>query len=488
MKSFALNSLGVVCTLLFIVMPVYAQMNVVESTTTKDEKIPDVPIFNFSYKGERLRCYPSSLVETKSKKKMIEFVCVQRNLAERLISENDDISSEEDRGRKETKRFQQVIKDKKDTGVIYHVKIPAGDARYPGLAAREAKQVLATNYYFGKYLRWFLPAKFYMSLRPQYVDMIGGGDVKHYRNAGSRAGFFYYYGFDNGMNLTLQYEGILDKKSKGKFINLSEQSNSNRRLSYISLEYDGFTLLGGKYWSAYYDIAGMTDYFMAYGAQASGAYNNSSDGSTSGTGRADRMFQIHFSINDFESTLQYQFGHNSLEGLDSEFRYNIGGSLIYEGWKEAGWTAGAAFAYAKYDEITPLMYQMGIKGDDQSYIVGLSFKKDHFLVNSNFSYTKNHMNDDQGIYFTDVGMEIYARYDFTNQIRTVAGVNWLYPIGDYEGKFEIKKGILSLQYTFGKRTFDDVVYVEVALPYGSSALGVRAHTSIAVGLRYFIDL
>ena len=488
MKSFALNCLRSMSTLLFIVMPVYAQVNVLEGMTAKDTKIPDVPIFNFAYKGERLRCYPSSLVETKSKKKMIAFVCVQRNLAERLLSENDDVSSEEDRGRKETKRFQQVIKDKQDTGVIYHVKIPAGDARYPGLAAREAKQILATNYYFGKYVRWLLPAKFYISLRPQYVDMIGGEDVKHYHNAGSRAGFFYYYGFDNGMNLTLQYEGIVDRKTKGNFINLSEQSNSNRRLSYVSLEYDGLTLLGGKYWSAYYDIAGMTDYFMAYGAQASGAYNNSSDGSASGTGRADRMIQIHFSLNRFESTLQYQFGHSGPEGLDSEFRYGIGGSLMYEGWKEEGWSAGAAFSYAKYEAITPLMQQMGIRGDDQSYIVGFSFKKEHFLMNGNFSYSRNHMNDDQGIYFTDVGMELYARYDFTNQIRTVAGVNWLYPLGDYAGQYEIKKGILSLQYTFGQRTFDDVVYVEVALPHGSSALGRRAHTSIAVGLRYLIDL
>jgi len=98
------------------------------------------------------------------------------------------------------------------------------------------------------------------------------------------------------------------------------------------------------------------------------------------------------------------------------------------------------------------------------------------------------MNDDQGIYFDGVGAEIYARYDVTNQIRTVAGINWLHPTGGYDGEYEIKKGILSLQYTFGKRTFDDIVYLEVALPHGSSASGEHYNTSIAIGLRYLINL
>ena len=484
MKSKRRHILAVMCMPLAIVL-LHAEL-----PDIGDKKIPDVPPFTFTYKGEALKCYPSSLVETKTRKKMVEFVCVQRNLADKLMlsSSTDEVSSEEDRGRSETKRIQQVLKDQKNAGVIYHVKIPAGDARYPGIASREAKQVLNNNYYYGKHLRWLLPAKFYISLRPQYAKMAGSEEGVHFRNAGSRAGFFYYYGFDNGMNLTFQYEGNVNKENEGKFINLSEQSNNTRRLSYLSLEYKEMTVLAGKYWSAYYDIAGLTDYFMAYGAQASGAYNNSGDGAVSGTGRADRMLQVHFSFSDFESTLQYQFGHDSPEGLDGKFSYRMGGSLYYEGWKEEGWRAGAAFAYAKYEQVTSVMRQMGITGDDQSYIVGFSFKKERFLVNGNLSYTKNHMNDDLGIYFNGVGAELYARYDVTNQVRTVAGINWLHPTGGYEGEYEIKKGILSLQYTFGKRTFDDVVYLEVALPQGSSAEGIRGNTSIAIGLRYLIDI
>ena len=249
----------------------------------------------------------------------------------------------------------------------------------------------------------------------------------------------------------MQYEGNVNKENRGKFINLSEQSDSYRRLSYLAVDYKEITLLVGKYWSAYYDIARWTDYFMAYGAQASGAYNNSGDGSDSGTGRADRMLQVHFSINDFEATVQYQFGHDTPEGLDGAFTSRMGASLVYEGWKEEGWRVGAAFIYAKYNEITALMHQQGITGDDQAYIAGFSYRKERFLLNENLSYTKNHMNDDQGIYFNCVGAELYARYNVTNQIRTVAGINWLHPASGYRGKYEIKKGILSFQYTFGKK-------------------------------------
>lgn len=227
---------------------------------------------------------------------------------------------------------------------------------------------------------------------------------------------------------------------------------------------------------------------MAYGAQASSAYNNSGDGSDSGTGRVDKMLQSHFCANDFESTVQYQFRHHGPEGLDGEYSYSVGGIFMSSSHKEQGWLAGVAFSYAKFDEITAQIRQMGITGNDQSYIVGFSYRKDRFPVNGNLSYTKNHMNNDQGVYFDGVGVVIYARYDVTNQIRTAAGINWLHPTGDYDGEYEIKKGILSLQYTFDRKTFDDVVYVEVAFPHGSSASWVQANTSVAIDLRYLIDI
>ena len=155
-----------------------------------DQKIPDVPPFTLTYKGDALRCYPSSLVETKTKKNFVEFVCVQRNVANRLMINTDEVSSEEDRGREETKRLKQAIEDQKNVGPIYHVKIPEGDARYPGIASCDAKQILKNDHYIGKYIRWLLPAKFYIRLRPQFADMVGDKEGGEFRNAGSRAGFF----------------------------------------------------------------------------------------------------------------------------------------------------------------------------------------------------------------------------------------------------------------------------------------------------------
>ena len=224
---------------------------------------------------------------------------------------------------------------------------------------------------------------------------------------------------------------------------------------------------------------------MAYGAQSSGAYNDSGDGSGSGTGRADRMLQFHSEFGDFATTIQYQYRQLSPSDIQSNYRYGTGASIIYKGWKDIGLQLGAAFSYAKFSEITEGMRSIGIDGSDQSYIMGFSFKRDNYLINANLSYSKNHMNDNLGIYFDSVEAEIYLHYDLGNTIRIAGGLNWLLPRdSDYHGDFRISKEILSLQYTFGKHTFDDLIYLEVALPHGRTASGEKSETSIALGLRY----
>ena len=98
------------------------------------------------------------------------------------------------------------------------------------------------------------------------------------------------------------------------------------------------------------------------------------------------------------------------------------------------------------------------------------------------------MSDDQGIYFNGVGAELYMQYDIDESIRIAGGGNWLFPKDDeYKGKYSVNDLILSFQYTFGERTFDDMVYVELSLPNGKFSDGEKKDASIAIGLRYLLD-
>ena len=140
----------------------------------------------------------------------------------------------------------------------------------------------------------------------------------------------------------------------------------NRRLSYFAFKYMDNALILGKYWSAYYDIAGFTDQFMTFGAQASGAFS----AGASGTGRADRLIQFRTEQDDYHASVQVQLRHDALRGWNTDYSYTMAGSLIYKGWEDI--KLGASIAYGKFDEVTPEMQNEGIDGDDLSSIIGIT--------------------------------------------------------------------------------------------------------------------
>ncbi len=441
-----------------------------------NDPIPDAPIFSVEYKGAKLECSPVKLIEKKTHKDEIKYHCVENKMA---VSENESAEAQDEgRGAAETARMRQSVQDK---SLIYTVHIPQSDAENIRIARFIAEQQL-NNRFYGKFIASFLPARLYASLRPQFAN-IGDSNGTTFQDGGSRGGFFYYYQFHSDIELTLQYEAGLNFNKDTPFINLSDGENSSRRLSYLSLTYGKTSILAGKYWSAYYDIAGFTDYFMAYGTQTSGAFNNATDGGASGTGRPDKTLQIRSDQDQYKVTLQLQPSHSEQENIDKEYQYGVAGSVIYKGWSDI--KAGGSFVYQSFDEITPEMYAMGITGNDQSYIIGSTYKREKLGINAVLSYTKNHMNDDQGIYFDGVGAELYLRYDVDDSFRMVAGANVLIPRdSEYSGVYSIRTPIISLQYTFGKKTFDDLIYIEVSKPYGRLAGGDRPNTRVAIGLRW----
>ncbi len=443
---------------------------------------PDVPEFFIEHNDIKLKCIPVRLITTNTNKELIEYQCLRHPVVPYSQSaQTREVTS----GTDETDRLLEDAKEKRTEGESYMVKVPRYAAKIPFEAKRIAEQQLKDGWYFGKYLDMVLPGKMYLSLRPQFAQDHDGSGVT-FHTGGSRAGFFYYYKFENKMELIFQYEGNVDFSGNTKFINVSDGDNSNRRLSYIGLRYDQNQIIVGKYWSPYYDIAGLTDNFMAFGGQAGGAFNNGSDGGSSGTGRADEVIQLRTDHGKFETALQVQLNHTDEKTVTKDYQYCMAGSIIFKNWE--GFDIGASFAHQKFDTLTPAMEAINIHGDDQSYIIGGTYRKEEFSISSVLSYTKNHMTDDQGTYFNGMGTELYMRYDIDDSYRLAAGGNILIPRdASYEGNYKIKSYILSAQYTFGEKTFDDMVYVELFRSFGSWADGGDINTRIAVGIRYLLQ-
>lgn len=469
-------------------LPLFAEEKpeIISLLSSKKEKVPDVPTFSLEFKGEALKCYPIRYDDKHFYERRVEYRCIRKDIKITDTEIDSTVSDGEVTGREETERLQNEIKNKQNIGATYTVQVPERYARTPWRASNIASRELKDGFLHRK-LSWLLPAKFYLSARPQYAGTNDGQDMK-FRDGGSRGGFFYYYEFGDDYDLTFQQESKINWSDISSFVNVSNNSDSTRRLQYISLAKGDISFLAGKYWSPYYDIAGITDHFMAYGSESSGTYNTSSDGGASGTGRSNRALQVYIGGNDdFSARIQYQPTHHPNDGVNSDYSYGLAGNIIYKGWPNI--KTGVSIAYGKFDEVTSEMREIGIDGSDLSYIAGISYRWKDLSANGVLSYSRNHMSDDQGVYFDGVGAELYLRYDFTQSIRFAFGGNWLKPRNDdYSGQYNMKKSIFSLQYTFGRKTFDDLVYVEVSIPKGYLANGDAMDPSVAVGLRYFFNL
>ncbi len=485
-KSLRINFFIILLTFAFLPLLGEETLKISSLPSLEKEKVPDVPIFSLNFKGEALKCYPVRYINKKFYEREIEYKCLRKDIEITDIQTDDVILDGEATGQDETQRMKEEVKNRQNIGAIYTVHIPERNARNTWKASSMAHRELRNGFLYNHFV-WLLPAKLYVSVRPQYANASDNEDMK-LRDGGSRGGFFYYYQFDNEFELTFQHEAKINWSNISSFVNVSNNSDSTRRLQYANLAKENISVLVGKYWSPYYDIAGLTDRFMAYGSESSGAFNASSDGGASGTGRPEGVIQAYTKREDgFSVRLQYQSPHHPNNAINSEYSYGLGGNIIYKGWSNI--KLGASVVYNKFTGITPEMLAMGIDGNDLSTIAGISYRWEDLSVNAVISYTRNHMNDDQGIYFDGIGVELYLRYDLGNSIRFACGGNWLEPRdSDYAGEYDLKKSIFSLQYTFGRKTFDDLVYVEVAIPKGYLANGDALGTSVAFGMRYLFNM
>lgn len=192
--------------------------------------IPDVPEFSIIYERKGLLCFPIELIKKKTHKDLVKYQC-----QEKYTDQKGEKKQDEARGHAETERLSSEVKNKIAQGTVYSVEIPLYAVHRPERARILTEQEL-NNRPYGKYLRMLLPAKLYISIRPQLANSGDDGQME-LRNGGSRGGFFYYHQFSNDLEMLFQYEAKVDLEDDTPFINTSSASQSSRRLGYFALKY-----------------------------------------------------------------------------------------------------------------------------------------------------------------------------------------------------------------------------------------------------------
>ncbi len=387
-------------------------------------------------------------------------------------------SATDERGTAETQRLKAELKAKTQ-GEEKIVLVENNEST-------EGKQWLLLEY-TEEVVKTVFPARLYLSLRygARYED-----GAFRLVDGGTRGGFFYYHQFANDLEFSYHVEAGVTFSGLDQVFGTDTQSDYiglTPRLNYVSLKQAFLTTIIGKYWSTYYDIAGMTDKFIVFGAQGDGVYNAGTDGGGSGTGRASNLLQVRVSKSDFNLGLQVQ-AHQTPFRLpfdEDVYDYCFGGSFFYKGLS-SGVKVGIAANYATFQD-REAMAPLGVKGEDHAYVGGLAYQKDDLSLDVTGAYTQNHVTDNAGFYFNSLGSELYARYRVNDAVRTAFGYNYLRPVDEeYTGEYHVKDLIASLQYAFDTG-FDDMVYIEGRYSKGHQADGSRTPSVIAAGFRYLLD-
>jgi len=402
---------------------------------------------------------------------------------EKHLQDNSDA-----RGTAETERLKQDIKEK--TGGEKRVVLVENNES-------DSKTKWKPFYYTKSAIKSVIPAKIYLSLR--FAELYQNEKFT-FTDRGTRGGLFYFKEFDNDLELLFQFEASVKYSNNGTVIGSDSQTNDNSngfifgtRLNFVTLKKDETTFVVGKYWGVYYDIAGITDKYMVFGALGNGVYNAHTDGGGSGTGRAADAVQLRYKQGVYNIGLQMQYHFKDLNLLyKGDYDYAAAFSLYYDGLTN-GVTVGITGNYAHYENLNTVvdgnqtLFGLGVDGDDIAILSGLSYQKDSVSLDFTVGTSKNHVTDDQGKYMKVIGSELYVRYRLKEHWRFAFGFNYLWPdYKEYTGKYNLQDYIASLQYALDK-DYTKLVYIETKYSAGTNADGSDMGNAAALGFRYMLD-
>lgn len=264
------------------------------------------------------------------------------------------------------------------------------------------------------------------------------------------------------------------------------------RLLYAGLDWDHFTLVYGQNWSAYYQVAGITDRFAAYGGSASGIYNAGTVGQATGTGRADDVLQARVYVDDkkwlgnfkpFNINMQVQRSQ-PIPRVDGEsYDYGVGASAWLETETEFG--IGLAYNRSRIEDITrPGIVAAGIDGDAVAAALSTRSFGSRWYVSLVYSTLSNMETTDLGKYFNGYGVEVYGQWEMVDNWWLIGGLNAIEPDQDDPdvGEFRVRYAVVGARYSFD--SFKRMVYVEYRINEGRLTDGSRPKDEVTVGIRW----
>ena len=328
--------------------------------------------------------------------------------------------------------------------------------------------------------------QFYGSLR-----LIGGISSKHnfaIRNNSSSIGFFARSRLTPWLKAVVNLEvgvGMAGTKQQVIFHGdpgggVGEIDNVfTSRLGYLGFETKFGAFTWGKQWSPYYNIAGMTDQFMAYGAEAGGAFPNFTDGGISGTGRASNALQYNLRVKWFKLALQIQ--HRDITDV-KKYPNSYCGSILFSDL--AGFTFGASYNRVRDGIAEPKEYEP-IKNDEAA-IVGASWQNRRFTLSTTYSNFKNHMTDDKENYFDGWGLEVFSRYMIRGGWEVRLGGNYLKPTSDNAGDYVLRYLVVGTSYSFKNKV---LVFIEFKIDDSINHAGTPGREDIyGFGMYYNLKI
>jgi len=341
---------------------------------------------------------------------------------------------------------------------------------------------------------WFF--EFYSSARVHLVRTYDIEKLEHkdrIADGGSRAGARAEWQFKPDWYLFGRLEAGFDVVES--FSTRAQQFGDGgleARLLFAGIDHENLTVVYGQNWSAYYQIAGITDRFAIYGGSASGVYNAGTVGQNTGTGRAEDALQARLFIDDkdwlgtfkpFNFNMQVQRSQ-PIPRVDGEsYDYGAGASA----WLETETEFGIGLAYNRSvikDASKPAIVAAGIDGDSIAAAVSSRAFGDRWYVSALYARLENMETTELGKYFNGYGLEIYAQWEVINNWWLIGGWNGIDPddgdpdVGDYRVRYAVVGG----RYSFD--SFKRMIYLEYRINEGRLTDGTLLKDEITVGVRW----
>ena len=239
--------------------------------------------------------------------------------------------------------------------------------------------------------------EFYGSARVHAINTfdVETGELRQRIGDGnSRLGLRGNWQYSPGWYLFGRYEGGFDLVEN--FSTRTDNSGNGgltTRLAFLGVEHDSVTFAFGQNWSAYYQVAGITDRFAIFGGSASGVYNADTAGQQAGTGRAEDVFQVRTNVKPknwvpwlkpFKLYAQYQLGQPIPKVDNLKYDFSYGFSAFLETQSEYG--IGIAYNRAVVpDEGQPALDRVGINGDSTALAISTRTFGDRWYVSVLYS-------------------------------------------------------------------------------------------------------